>query len=87
MLFLAIRSITISDTDNTNENPGEIVFDNAQNFDHFKINASRFDRDLYVYFSRSDRENQTWLDADFTIILAGGQEGTRLDFDSRLKIE
>ena len=75
-LISDIRRVHIS-SNYSNLNNAILLFDNAQNFDYFKVNASEFDRDLNIGFSKSDRQNQT--SADYTIIL-GGWGGTGLDF-------
>ena len=75
-LILDIRRVHISGK-YSNSNQAILLFDNAQNFDYFKVNASEFDSDLNIGLSKSDRENQTWV--DYTIIL-GGWGGTGLDF-------
>ena len=74
--ILDIRTVHIS-SKYSNSNPGILLFENAQNFDYFKVNASEFDSDLKVGFSKSDRQNQTLL--DYTILF-GGWGGTGLDF-------
>ena len=65
---------------NADKNQGVLVFDNAQTFDHFKINASEINSDLCVSLSQTDDKNKIYLDADYAILL-GGWEDTGLDFN------
>ena len=53
----------------TNKDPHLLLFDNAQSFDYFKVDAGQFDKDLNICLSKNSQKSQS--NVDYMIILGG----------------